>query len=174
MELIQEQHEREVGDAFITWLNTRGGTSFVFCRRGDEGPDLIYESDGKEIGVEVVGAYYDKSYATFQWQKVRQIPNKPKMWTGIDFDDSLRQNVEERIAEKCIKGYGSNCLLLIDVHPGLTPMPEMQELLYGVAFPSSVPFVGIYVAGGFPTAPHTHGGYYAWQLWPRDPVGGRR
>lgn len=166
MEQVQAQHERAVGDAFIAWLNARDGSRYSFACRGDQAPDLIYQSENARLGIEVVGAYYDHDDALFQWQNARRRSDAPTSWFGVNFDDALRRNVELCISEKCAKSYGDNCLLLVSVLPALTLIPDMRELLASVTLPAVVPFAGIYVAGEFPGSSSALGGYYAWQLWP--------
>jgi hypothetical protein len=168
VEEIQVQHERAVGDALIQWLNARDRSQFIFLRRGNEAPDLIYHWEGRRLGVEVVGAYYSQSDASFQWQNARQLPSAPEQWRGIDFDKGLKHSIEQRLAEKCAKAYGDNCILLVAVRPPLTPMADFQSMLVTVALPAAVPFVGIYIGGEFPVSSRSQGGYFAWQLWPKD------
>ena len=164
MEQIQKQHERSVGDAFISWLNTRDGSLFSFKNRGDEAPDLIYEFDDHCQGIEIVACYYGQDEALMQWQNARQRPNAPAEWEGTNFNDALRTNIELNIAKKCAKAYGNNCILLVSVRPGLTTIPKMHEILSKVVLPAEITFSGIYVAGEFPFGIDAKGGYYAWQL----------
>ena len=93
MEPIQEQHERAVGDKLIAWLNDRDGSNYSFIRRGDlapdQAPDLIYGNGAQTLGIEVVGAYYDKADSTLQWQGARGRTNAPQRWSGVGIDDSL-------------------------------------------------------------------------------------
>jgi hypothetical protein len=34
MDLIQEKHERAIGDAFIDWYNAHHGTNYTYSGRG--------------------------------------------------------------------------------------------------------------------------------------------
>lgn len=167
MDLIQQQFERAVGDKLIEWINSTQATAFSFSRRGDDAPDLIYSDGTKALGIEVVGAYYDKEDATLQWKGARQLADAPAAWSGINFDEALLKNIERRISEKCKKAYGPNCALLVAVRPGLTPMPDMQDLLAGLQLPEAVSFEAIYIAGEFPATTYAKSGYYAWQVWAR-------
>ena len=56
MDSVQEQLERAVGDAFVTWYNKQHGTEFRFSARGAEPPDLVYRFGDDELAVEVSGA----------------------------------------------------------------------------------------------------------------------
>jgi hypothetical protein len=124
---IQERHERAVGDALIGWLNRREGRSLSFMRRGDDAPDLIYREGFDDLGLEIVGAYYDQDDATLLWQNARNVPNAPTEWSGVNFDSALLRSIEMRVREKCRKAYGANCALLVAVQPGLTTAPEMKR-----------------------------------------------
>ncbi|MDM0002894.1 hypothetical protein QTI24_30190 [Variovorax sp. J22P240] len=166
MEAIQEQHERAVGESLIAWLNERDGTSYSFLCRGDEAPDLIYGFDGRTLGIEVVGAYYDKEDSKMQWQGARRHPEAPKRWSGINFDDRLLGSIEKRIAAKCAKNYGSDVILLVAVRPALTAIPDMEALLRRLDLPNNIPFTAVYVGGDFPTSSYAQGGYKAWQVHP--------
>lgn len=168
MDPLQIQHERAVGDKLVEWINKRDGTHYVFASRGDDAPDLLYEHEKVKLGVEVVGAYYDQSSAAFLWGNARQVPGAPAQWFGVDYDQCLKINIDLRIAEKCSKAYGSNCILLIAVQPNLTPMADFQKLLPSLSLPTSVPFAGIYIAGDFPCSSCSQGGYFVWQLWPPE------
>jgi hypothetical protein len=168
MDPLQQQFECAVGDDLVKWLNARDGTSFVFQRRGDDAPDLIYEDQGRLLPIEVVAAYYDQAEASMQWQNARQRANAATSWSGMNFDEALAMNVIARIREKCAKTYGPNCVLLVAVRPPLTPMPDFQRLLATVEVPDHIPFTAIYVAGDFPATTHAAIGYFAWQLWPQQ------
>ena len=54
MDKVQEQHERAVGDALIAKINRKQKKHFVFNRRGDQGPDLVYCDGNLEISIEIV------------------------------------------------------------------------------------------------------------------------
>ena len=49
MNVIQEKHERAVGDALIDWYNKRHGTTYAYHDRGANPPDLIYWSGSQQI-----------------------------------------------------------------------------------------------------------------------------
>lgn len=63
---VQEQHERAVGDALIAQINRKQKKRYVFNRRRDRGPDLIYWDGNSKIGIEVVTCYYDNNDARFK------------------------------------------------------------------------------------------------------------
>ena len=59
MDSAQEQHERRAGELLFEWYNNRHGTSFRFAGQPGDAPDLSYRDGNRQLGVEVVTAYYD-------------------------------------------------------------------------------------------------------------------
>ena len=160
MDPIKEQFERANGDAFIDWLNAKLGTKYSFSYRPDQAPDLAYSYAGDELLVEVTAAYYDDSpHAEFLWRGACNSSDAPDGWTGVNPDKSLSQKVVERIEEKSQKSYGSRCILLVVVPPGVTSVETLAELLTQQTIPDDMPFVGVYVAGRFPITDSSAGGY---------------
>lgn len=150
MDLLQEQHERWVGDQVIQWYNSRHGASYRFHGRAGEAPDLEYRDGDRALRVEVVTAYYDVEDAKFKWLDARKRPDAPNRWSGVNFEDSLVENINSAIEAKCEKSYGSNCALAICVLPPITAAEEMESLLAGVRVPPKNSFHGIYLYGEFP------------------------
>ena len=152
MDSMNEQFERANGDAFIVWLNAKLGTKYSFSHRPDQAPDLAYSYAGDELLVEVTAAYYDASHAAFLWQS-------KDSWLGENPDKSLSQEVADRIEKKSQKTYGSCCILLVVVPPGVTPVETLTELLAQQVILDNMPFVGVYAAGRFPITESSEGGY---------------
>lgn len=161
MDSVQIQHEQAVGDELIAWLNARYHSR---SHREREAPDLVYVNGSRQLRVEVVGAYYDSAHAKLLWGAARSLPDNPRSWSGINFDERLIKDIEKQIHKKCALAYGPRCVLLVSVKPPLTTWKEMKELLRSLALPEHVPFDGIYLAGVFPTSPDSQGGYYVWPL----------
>ena len=159
MDPLQEQFEKAVGDSFFEWLNSQIGAHYSFTRRAGQAPDLVYMWDGKELFVEVTGAYYDGSHAAFLWKSARGTKDAPAGWTGVNASRALAMTIFERIAEKSKNRYGERTVLLVNVPPGVTSAEELSELLLKQSFPLETPFVGIYVVGNFPITTHSSGGY---------------
>jgi hypothetical protein len=149
MDDIQRQHERAVGDIFIAEFNCKQKTAYVFERRGNPVPDLIYRDINKQIGLEILTCYYDVNHAKFVWKHARCLPNAPKDYFGVDFNQALIKNINERLQEKCKKDYGPNCYLVIYLSFPLTTYKEIVSLLPNVKLPFNHNFVGFYVVGYF-------------------------
>jgi hypothetical protein len=164
VDAIQLQHEKAVGDEFISWLNAQRNWQFVFSERGGEAPDLIYSEGWRKLRIEVVGAYYDAAHAKLLWGNARELPNAPHSWSGCDFDEALIKDIERQIHKKCLLAYGSGCVLLVSVRPPVTVHEEVTELLDTLLMPDRVPFEGIFLAGTFPVSSRSHGGYHVWAL----------
>ena len=152
MDSLQEQHERWVGDQVIQWYNSGHGTSFRFSGRAGVAPDLEYCEGSRSLRIEVATAYYDAEDAKFKWLAARKRPDAPNQWSGVDFEQSLVENINSALDAKCGKSYGPNCVLAICVLPPLTSAEEMQSLLGSVSVPATNPFDGIYLCGEFPAA----------------------
>ena len=135
MDNTQRQHEREVGDALIAVLNQKQGNQYIFDRRGDRGPDLIYRDGNLEIGIEIGSCYYDSNDAMFQWQNARNLPDAPRSYSSVDFSSNLVTNINDTLKDKCAKDYGPNCLLCVHIRAGLTTYKKMNYLLPSVKVP---------------------------------------
>ncbi len=164
MDASQLQHERAVGDRLVAWLNTRYGRKFDFSGRGREAPDLLYSDGDRTLGVEVVGVYYDPAHAKMLWQNAREVPGASDNWLGKDPDQNLAQGIRTQIEKKCGKAYGPDCVLLVNVPPGLTTKEELGVLLERISIPQPCPFVGVFVAGTFPMSTSSVGGYHVFPL----------
>ena len=159
MGVLQDQHERAVGEDFFEWFNERYWSGFSFLRRGGEAPDLVYGWQGLELGVEVTGAYYDAKHGEFLWKGARQAPDAPNSWFGAWPHQSMVQAVVECIRAKSAKQYGSNALLLVNIPPGVTSAEELAHRLEREELPRVNVFEGVYVCGTFPRTLTSSGGY---------------
>ena len=164
MDPLQEQFEKANGDLLIEWMNKKYNTNYVFSRRAGEAPDLVYSSDNEELFVEVTAAYYDGSHAKFLWSGARDTEAVIEPWFGVNPDASLAEEITNRISIKSNIQYGSDCLLLVVVPPGLTTAEELESLLDTEKLASESPFIGIYVAGRFPISTDSAGGYRVLQI----------
>src|SRR5262245_49843987 len=129
MDKVQDEHERGTGATFMKWYNNENGTNFTFVGRADEAPDLVYRDGSRELGLEIATAYYDNEDAKVAWMGARHVPNAPTEWSGVNFDDSLLENINSEIVDKCGKDYGRNCVLVLCVIPAITTVADMDERL---------------------------------------------
>jgi hypothetical protein len=175
MDVIQEKHERAVGDAFMDWYNKRNGTTYAYHERGANAyherganpQDLIYRSGSQQVLLEVTVAYYDDSHATMLWQSARDVPNAPNLCSSGSPDAKLIDSINHRLAEKSLKRYPPGCILVVGVYPDLTTAEEFEELIPGVNVSVQHPFAEIYVGGLFPASSSgSLGGYFWWRLSP--------
>jgi hypothetical protein len=148
MDDIQIEHERIIGDRFIAEFNRIKEANYVFERRGDPAPDLIYRDADARIGIEITTCYYDSHDATVQWQNARSRPDAPWCWSGVDFDQALIADINKRIQAKCGKSYGPDCLLLVYIRPSVTTFKDMERLMPDVNIPEQHPFAGIWLMAG--------------------------
>jgi hypothetical protein len=149
MDDIQTEHERAVGDRFIAEFNRLEGANYVFERRGDPIPDLIYRDGDSRIGIEITSCYYNSHDAKVQWQNARGLPDAPWCWSGVDFDQALIADINKRIQVKCGKPYGPDCFLLVYVNPSLTTYEDMERLMPDINIPQQHPFAEIWLVGNF-------------------------
>lgn len=168
MESLKEKVEKASGDKFIEWLNQSSGQEFHFKCRADEAPDLIYTNGVSEVGIEHTGAYYDHDHASFLWKGARNPEAEDKgHWEGVNPDISLSIAVKNCIEAKAAKDYGKNCVLLIEIPPGVTGRNELEELLLPLPEGEGMEkFIGIYVAGTFPFINGIGGGYHVLTIKP--------
>lgn len=164
---LQEQRERSVGDQFASWLSGMTGHECTFKRRGTpkHEPDLLYEFRHQELGVEVTSAYYGDDHAAFLWKGLRAEADAPTTWSGVNPNVALADAVLKSVAQKSVKPYAENALLLIDIPPGVTSAEELEGLLAVRSLPHS-PFSGIYLVGRFPLTTTSAGGYRVLALKP--------
>lgn len=163
MDAVLQQFEQAVGDEFAEWLTRTIGHACTFVRRAGEAPDLVYTYRGKELLVEVTGAYYDGAHAAFLWKAARGQSDAPDHWEGVEPDKSLAAAVIARVNQKSFKRYGQNTVLLIQIPPSVTRLSTLARLLKGRT-PSELPFAGVYVVGTFPKENDLGGLYQVFPL----------
>src|SRR5258706_7827791 len=149
MDQVQGDHERAVGETFITWYNAKHRTAFKFTARAGEAPDLLFCDGGLKMHAEVTSAYYDALQAGFLWMPARRRADAPRIWEGVDFEKGLIRSINDQLANKCQKDYGRGCVLLISVHPTVTTATMMKEVLEDLVIPERNPFEGVYLVGHF-------------------------
>ena len=164
MDSVQEKHERAVGDSFIAAFNCLQKTAYVFERRGDPAPDLIYRDGDSRISLEIVDCYYDSNHAKVVWQNARSLPDAPTRWCGKDFDQALVATLNRHIQAKCEKTYGPGCLLVVHIRPNLTTYKDMEELMPDVKIPEEHSFAGIYLMGDFGISARSTVTHALWKL----------
>lgn len=167
MDKEQEQHECAVGDVLIAMINEKQRKQYVFNRRGDQGPDLIYCDCNSEIGIEVVTCYYDINDAKFKWQNARNLHGAPKGYAGVNFSSALIMNINRAIERKCKeKAYGTNCLLAVNILPNLTTYNSMKDLMPQIKIPPEHRFQEIYLIGYFGITSESNVDHAIWKLFP--------
>jgi hypothetical protein len=182
MDAEQEKHEREhcVCEQLINWYNQRHGTSFRFQRRPDGNAPDNYYSDGNarlRVQVEVTEAFYDEKDAMYK--RFRK-----KDWGIVEnFTQSLVNDINSRIAAKCMNSYGANCLLAVYILADMNSAGAIELRLNDIIIPTTHRFEGIYLCGDFLPPPDDK--YISgvlkgtrpplerrvWQLWANEPIG---
>jgi hypothetical protein len=162
-ELFDEIQVRFFGDKLAEWLNERDSSNWQFAGRAGEAPALIYRNSGRELKLEMVGAYYDAEYARMLWSGARGVPGAKAIELTMEPDEKLVAAVDCQIAKKCGMAYGGGCALLVTVRPYLTTARAMELLLRRISIPERSPFDAIYLAGEFPMSSDSPYGYRVWQ-----------
>lgn len=157
---LKQIFERQVGDAFISWLNDNRGMTYRLVR-SQGAPDLVYASGTTELALEVTAAYYNSDYAEFLWGFTRPNWKAPADWSIDDRDPDrlLVEAVSRAISRKSTKDYGPNCVLLVYVRPAVTTAGELKTLLRKQSPSADPPFAGVYVVGPFPGTTSAPSGY---------------
>jgi hypothetical protein len=161
---VQERNERAIGDDFVEWWNSTNHTDFRFVGRPGEAPDLTYRDDVTSMHLEVAMAYYDKADAAFKWLNARGRTDAPGSWSGTNPTGSLINNINAVLADKCATAYGPDCVLVVNVAPGVTEAERLEARLVEIAVPERRPFVGIYLTGHFGMTTRSTGGFRCWRL----------
>lgn len=180
MDSLQDEFERWVGNQVIDRYNTDHRTSFRFHGRAGEAPDLEYRDGRRSLRVEVTEAFYDDKnddakHAKFIWLGARKHPDAPYKLSGENCDDKLVKNINSRLADKCSKSYGANCVLAVFVLAHLTRVWEMEVRLKDIRVPATNRFDAIYLCGEFASGSESPGGLRIWKLpvEPSDEIDGR-
>lgn len=162
---LKAQHERAVGDRFISWYNAKNATAFAFEERGADPPDLIYRDGGRRLPVEITTAYYDDADAIMRWKSARRDPTASASWSGVGPDENLASDIGRRLVEKCQSRLEPGTVLVVAIYPALTTADEIAALLPTMEVPGNCRFAGIYVAGVFPASSDgSVEGYRCWRL----------
>jgi len=164
MDKVQELNERAIGEGFVGWYNEVHSASFHFVGRPETAPDLTYCDGESRIHLEVAMAYYNEADAAFKWKHARGLPDAPSTMGGVNLTDKLITNISSVLAEKCLKSYGPNCILVLNVIPAVTEAERLEARLSEIAMPSRQPFEGIYLTGHFGSSSHSSGGFRCWRL----------
>src|SRR5689334_19786800 len=135
MDAIQKKYERAVGDQFIAWFNCERGTAYEFVDRAGVAPDLTYRDRDAVLRLELTEAFYDAHDARMKWQQLRQHPNAPRFWAGVEPDEALARDIAARVSKKSINDYGANCLLVVTVDPTVTSIADLDRVLPTVKIP---------------------------------------
>lgn len=164
MDEIQERNERAIGDDFIEWWNSTHGTDYRFAGRPDRAPDLTYKDAAATIYLEVAMGYYDGADAKFKWLRARSRPDAPTSWSGTNPTDNLVENINRVLADKCSKAYGTNCVLVVHVAPGVTEAERLEGKLGDIVMSQQTPFSAVYLTGHFGMSTRSAGGFRCWRI----------
>lgn len=107
---LKKKHEKAVADQLLKNI----GSNATFKRDGnDQGePDVLYDIDGRVLGIEVATAYYDNSDARQAWEHARGNRQMPQERYELrdegvlkDPDAIICDKVQGELEDKCAKQY---------------------------------------------------------------------
>jgi hypothetical protein len=149
---LKRQHEKGVCDRLLAVL----GQSLTFVREGDDKgePDMLYEESTGSIGIEVAGAYYERSDAKDGWAAARGkeefSPEEYKFRSGgtlANPDAKICAAIQSQVEAKCIKRYGGTAQvwLCIDVDAPLSDDASLRDCLSHLRIPTGHIYSHIYL-----------------------------
>lgn len=164
---MKEQHEIAIGNALLRTLQV--SARFLGHGNDEKEPDLIFQIDGRRVGIEVATAYYDDNQARIEWQLARGIikPGPSKM-TNIGFweapDKLITARVQSELYDKCSKAYlgVDSTWLCIEQHAPGADVAETEQRVSRLNIPSNHGFERIYL--GFYAHAGDGGGFRVFDL----------
>lgn len=171
---LKKQHERAAGDRFMKAYSRRTRRQYRFAREGDDPPDLVYvDGRGRELGVEMKTAYYDRNDAQAAWDVARG-KRPTTRWTGRDIEVKLADFVTGLLCRltQNVLDVPYPCLLVIDVRPPLTTERDLRRsVLPSIATPAWLPFseawLGVDLPIGVGRPSRYEGQYRIYRLHPK-------
>jgi len=149
---LKREHEKAASDELLKALDIKAS----FKRLGDDTgePDVIYEREGKTLGIEVATAYYDESDARQDWQYARgerQMPPEgvePRDAGVIPNPDALIcRKVQKELDDKCAKQYQGTdeTWLCIQQIAALSNAKSVKDCVASLKIPSGHHFAQIHL-----------------------------
>jgi hypothetical protein len=140
----KENFERNVGDAFVTWYNAWGGTSFAYERRGEDPPDLVYSDGPTILPLEITAAYYNDRFAEVSWGTVRPGPERLRFAATRDPDGGLVQSINACLKAKCQLILPPGCVLVVFLYASLD-RDGFEALVPSISLPEHSKLSRIYL-----------------------------
>lgn len=141
-EAKQRKQKREIaiGNRFLKELQF----DHTFIRHGDDDgePDLIYRIMGRDVGFEIVAAYYHNDQAKMERQlaagELKSVPGSFGIKLGVpnDQDKVITSQTQKELNKKCLKQYsGREVWLFVYLEAPLLEMHEFEELAAAIIIP---------------------------------------
>lgn len=163
---IKQRHEKAIADQLLATLKIDA----KFKRFGDPNksePDLIYEIDGKMVGIEVATAYYEENDAKDEWEiATNERPLtageiRPRSAGVITNPDKLVcEKIQAELTDKCGKTYAGidETWLCINQQAPLSDATSVADCLKKLEIPQGHKFARMFLTY---TPPIHEGGGYA-------------
>ncbi len=168
--ILKKKHEKAVCDNLLRALNINA----LFQRYGNDKtePDIIYNLEGRKLGIEVATAYYANSDAKQEWTlvaKERKFPKEgyEKRKEGVieNPDRLICQKIQKEIDDKCSKAYSGadEIWLCIEERAPLSDEKSVKECLNILRVPQKHQFNAIYFLHFSPL--HEGGNYKVFKIY---------
>jgi hypothetical protein len=92
---------------------------------------------------------HESAEPKYEWLRQRGHPDAPDKWEGKDFEQYLVNDINLRIAAKCMNSYGPNCLLAVYVFPNSPSLMKWKHSLKASAFPRLIVLMAFIFAVNF-------------------------